>query len=102
MRAVSENPGWPASTALDVGRVVRITWVIGGGLACAAGVMAGLLVQVRPYMGFDLLLPLFAAAILGGIGSIPGAMLGGLIIGLAEALAVQPLRRGVARGGGLS
>jgi branched-chain amino acid transport system permease protein len=51
--------------------------------------MAGLLVQIRPYMGFDLLLPLFAAAILGGIGSIPGAMLGGLIIGLAEAVAVQ-------------
>jgi branched-chain amino acid transport system permease protein len=51
--------------------------------------MAGLLVQIRPYMGFDLLLPLFSAAILGGIGSIPGAMLGGLIIGLAEAFAVQ-------------
>jgi branched-chain amino acid transport system permease protein len=89
MRAVSENPGLAEVYGLDVGRVVRITWVIGAGLACVAGVMAGLLVQVRPYMGFDLLLPLFAAAILGGIGSIPGAMLGGLIIGLAEAMAVQ-------------
>jgi branched-chain amino acid transport system permease protein len=69
--------------------VIRVTWIIGAGLACIAGVMAGLLVQIRPYMGFDLLLPLFAAAILGGIGSIPGAMLGGLIIGLAEAFAVQ-------------
>jgi branched-chain amino acid transport system permease protein len=54
-----------------------------------AGVMAGLLVQIRPYMGHDLLLPLFAAAILGGIGSVPGAMIAGLIIGLAEALCVQ-------------
>jgi branched-chain amino acid transport system permease protein len=89
MRAVSENPGLAEVYGLDVGRVVRITWVIGAGMACVAGVMAGLLVQIRPYMGFDLLLPLFAAAILGGIGSIPGAMLGGLIIGLAEALAVQ-------------
>jgi branched-chain amino acid transport system permease protein len=89
MRAVSENPGLAEVYGLDVGRVVRITWVIGAGLACVAGVMAGLLVQIRPYMGFDLLLPLFAAAILGGIGSIPGAMLGGLIIGLAEAMAVQ-------------
>jgi branched-chain amino acid transport system permease protein len=89
MRAVSENPGLAEVYGLDVGRVVRITWVIGAGLACVAGVMAGLLVQIRPYMGFDLLLPLFAAAILGGSARSPGAMLGGLIIGLAEALAVQ-------------
>ena len=51
--------------------------------------MLGLLVQIRPFMGFDLLLPLFAAAILGGIGSVPGAFLGALIIGLAEAATVQ-------------
>lgn len=89
MRAVSENPALAEVYGLDVTRVIRITWVIGAGLACVAGVMSGLLVQVRPYMGFDLLLPLFAAAILGGIGSIPGAMIGGLVIGLAEALAVQ-------------
>ncbi len=91
MRAVSENPALAAVYGLDVARVVRVTWVIGAGLACAAGVMSGLLVQIRPTMGFDLLLPLFAAAILGGIGSIPGAMLGGLVIGLSESLAVQIL-----------
>jgi branched-chain amino acid transport system permease protein len=51
--------------------------------------MTGLLVQIRPYLGHDLLLPLFAAAILGGIGSVPGAMLAGLIVGLSEAAAVQ-------------
>lgn len=89
MRAVSENPGLAGVYGIDVRRVVRMTWIIGAGLACIAGVMSGLLVQIRPYMGFDLLLPLFAAAILGGIGSIPGAMLGGLVIGLAEAAAVQ-------------
>jgi branched-chain amino acid transport system permease protein len=72
MRAVSENPAWQESMASTSNQVIRITWVIGAGLACVAGVMAGLLVQIRPYMGFDLLLPLFAAAILGGIGSIPG------------------------------
>ena len=54
-----------------------------------AGISAGLLVQIRPQMGLDLLLPLFAAAILGGIGSVPGAMLAGLIVGLSEAFAVQ-------------
>jgi branched-chain amino acid transport system permease protein len=89
MRAVSENAALAGVYGIDVGRVVRVTWIVGAALACVAGVMAGLLVQIRPYMGFDLLLPLFAAAILGGIGSMPGAMLGGLIIGLAEAFTVQ-------------
>jgi branched-chain amino acid transport system permease protein len=60
-----------------------------GALACLAGVVSGLLVQIRPYMGFDLLLPLFAAAILGGIGSVPGAAIGGLVVGLGEALTVS-------------
>tara|TARA_R110002049_G_scaffold10127_3_gene50438 strand:+ start:146428 stop:147342 length:915 start_codon:yes stop_codon:yes gene_type:complete len=89
MRAVAENPALAGVYGIDTAQVLRITWIIGAGLACVAGVMAGLLVQIRPYMGFDLLLPLFAAAILGGIGSIPGAMIGGLIIGLSEAFAVQ-------------
>lgn len=89
MRAVSENPALARVVGIDVAAVVRTTWLIGGALACAAGVMLGLTVQIRPYMGFDLLLPLFAAAILGGIGSVPGAVAGGLIVGLAESLGVQ-------------
>ncbi|MFV0491738.1 MAG: branched-chain amino acid ABC transporter permease [Pseudorhodobacter sp.] len=89
MRAVAESPSLAAVYGIDVAKIIRLTWVIGAGLAAIAGVMAGLLVQIRPYMGFDLLLPLFAAAILGGIGSIPGAMIGGLIIGISEAFAVQ-------------
>jgi len=89
MRAVSENPVLARIAGVDVERVIRATWMIGGALACAAGVMLGITVQIRPFMGFDLLLPLFAAAILGGIGSVPGAVLGGLIVGIAEATAVQ-------------
>jgi branched-chain amino acid transport system permease protein len=89
MRAVSENPALSRVVGVDVARVVRVTWLLGGALACAAGVMLGLLVQIRPYMGFDMLLPLFAAAILGGIGSVPGALAGALIVGVAEAATVQ-------------
>lgn len=88
LRAVSESPDLARVVGIDVSRTVRITWYVGGALACAAGVLLGLVVQIRPGMGFDLLLPMFAAAILGGIGSVPGALAGGLIVGLAQAAAV--------------
>ncbi len=89
MRAVSENPARARATGVDVDMTIRFAWALGGALASAAGVMLGLLVQIRPFMGFDLLLPLFAAAILGGIGSVPGAFVGALVIGVGEALTVQ-------------
>lgn len=89
MRAYSQNPALAQVAGIDVDRVVRATWIIGAALACVAGVMVGILVQIRPLMGLSLLLPMFAAAILGGIGSVPGAVLGGLIIGLSESAAVQ-------------
>lgn len=87
MRATAENPDLARVAGIDVRAVIRLTWVIGGALAALAGVMAGLTVQVRPLLGLDLLLPMFAAAILGGIGSVYGAVLGGLIVGLAESFA---------------
>lgn len=89
MRAVSENQALAGLAGIDVAKTIRLVWLFGAGLAAAAGVMAGLLVQIRPHMGHDLLLPLFAAAILGGIGSVPGAMIAGLIVGLAEAFCVN-------------
>jgi branched-chain amino acid transport system permease protein len=89
MRAVSENPQLAGVAGIEVRKVIRVVWLLGAALACVAGINAGLLVQIRPQMGLDLLLPLFAAAILGGIGSVPGAMLAGLIVGLSEALTVQ-------------
>ncbi len=89
MRAVAENPPLARVAGINVDETIRVVWLLGAALAAASGVMLGLLVQIRPFMGFDLLLPLFAAAILGGIGSVPGAFLGALIIGLGEAAAVQ-------------
>ena len=74
---------------IDVAQVIRLTWLFGAGLAASAGILLGLVVQIRPTMGAELLLPLFAAAILGGIGSVPGALAGGLIVGIAEAATVQ-------------
>lgn len=88
MRATAINPGLARVTGIDPERVLRATWLIGGVLAAVAGVFAGITVQLRPTMGVDLLLPLFAAVILGGIGSIWGAVLGGLIVGLAESASV--------------
>lgn len=88
MRAVAHNPALARVTGIDVAAVVRWTWVLGGVLAAVAGTFAGLVGQLRPQLGFDLLLPLFAAAILGGIGSVPGAVIGGLVVGLAESAAV--------------
>jgi len=88
MRAVSENPQLAGLAGVNVRQVIRVVWVLGAGLAAVAGVIAGLIIQIRPEMGLDLLLPLFAAAILGGIGSVPGAMIAGLVIGISEAVAV--------------
>lgn len=88
MRAVSDNPDLASVTGINVQGVIRWTWVVGGSLAAVAGVLFGLTVQISPEMGFNLILPMFAAAILGGVGSIYGAVLGGLIIGLAESMSV--------------
>ena len=94
MRAASDNPSLASVTGIPVRQVIRWTWVTGGGLAAIAGVLYGLTVQVSPEMGFNLVLPMFAAAILGGVGSIYGAVLGGLIIGLAESMSVPLMGAG--------
>lgn len=84
MRAVSDDPELAAVAGLDTEKVVRWTWIIGAALAATAGVFAGMDTSMHPNLGWNLLLPMFAAAILGGIGKPMGAIAGGLIIGIAE------------------
>ncbi len=89
MRGVSENPDLARVSGVNVDNVVRWVWVIGASMAAIAGVLYGLTVQLRPELGFGLILPLFAAAILGGAGSMYGAVIGGLVVGLSENLSVM-------------
>jgi len=86
MRATSDNFHLALVSGIDTERVVIFTWLLGAGLAAAGGVLLGMSVRLQPIMGWDLLLPIFAATILGGIGSPYGAMAGAVIIGLAEEL----------------
>ncbi len=84
MRAMSDNADLAQVTGIKVNNVIIWTWIIGGGLAAAAGIFLAMDTRLHPVMGWRLLLPVFAAAILGGIGRPYGAILGGLIIGLAQ------------------
>lgn len=84
MRAAAESPALAQACGIEVDKVIRNTWLIGGALAALAGVFTGLTPQLNPELGGSLLLALFAAAVLGGIGSLPGAVLGGLLVGIAE------------------
>ncbi len=87
MRAVSHDLDASLLMGIDINRIISFTFALGAALAAAAGIMfASLYPQVDPYMGIMPGLKAFVAAVLGGIGSIPGAMLGGVLIGLAETL----------------
>ena len=86
MRAMADNVDLAKVSGINTERVVLWTWILGAIMACAAGVFLGLDTQIAPTMGWRLLLPIFSAAILGGIGNPYGAIAGGLVIGLASEL----------------
>ena len=90
MRAMADSPDLARLTGIDTERVIRTTWIVGAGLAAAAGVLLAYDTHVHTNMGFRMLLPIFAAALLGGIGRPYGAMAGGLVIGMAEELSTYP------------
>jgi branched-chain amino acid transport system permease protein len=84
MRATADNMELALVSGIDTERVIILTWGIGGGLAAAGGILYGIDVQVHAYMGWNFLIPLFAATILGTIGNVYGALVGGLIIGIIQ------------------
>ncbi|MGQ4878307.1 branched-chain amino acid ABC transporter permease [Billgrantia sp. LNSP4103-1] len=88
MRAMSDNPDLARASGINTNSIVAVTWVIAGGLAAIAGTLLSLDVTFKPDLSFFLLLPIFAAAIVGGVGHPYGAIAGGFVVGFAETLAV--------------
>lgn len=83
MRALADDRSLAAVSGIDVDRTVVVTWVLAGGLAGVAGLLQALILNAfNPNFGSMLLLPVFAAVVLGGIGSAYGALVGGLVLGL--------------------
>jgi branched-chain amino acid transport system permease protein len=92
IRAVAEDQAAASLMGVNVNRIISMTFLIGGAMGGAAGVLFGIQYSlINPYTGFIPGLKAFTAAVLGGIGNIPGAMLGGLVLGLLEAFAASYL-----------
>ncbi|HHU93849.1 MAG TPA: branched-chain amino acid ABC transporter permease LivH, partial [Alcaligenaceae bacterium] len=87
-RACSQDLGMANLLGIDTSRIISFTFVIGAMLAAVGGVLIALAIgKLNPFIGFIAGIKAFTAAVLGGIGSIPGAMLGGVLLGLAETFA---------------
>ena len=90
IRAVAEDQAAASLMGINVNRIISLTFLIGGAMGGAAGVLFGVQYGlINPYTGFIPGLKAFTAAVLGGIGNIPGAMVGGLVLGLLEAFAAS-------------
>jgi branched-subunit amino acid ABC-type transport system permease component len=82
MRALSDDLDLAETSGINTSRVILYTWLFAGGLAGLAGVFAGAITQLQPELGFELLLPIFAAVVLGGIGNAFGALAAGIVLGV--------------------
>jgi branched-chain amino acid transport system permease protein len=86
MRAMADNMDLAKISGINTEKVILCTWIIAAFLAAAAGIFLGIDTRLNPIMGWHILLPVFAACILGGIGSFWGAIIGGYIIGIVQEL----------------
>jgi branched-chain amino acid transport system permease protein/neutral amino acid transport system permease protein len=91
MRAVADNPTLAGIKGIDADRVARLVNFVGMGLAGVGGMLLGLDTSIDPLTGFRVILSVFAAAVVGGLGSIPGAVVGALTIGIGEELSLLVL-----------
>lgn len=89
LRAMADNADLARISGIPTEQMTTWTWIISGGMAAAGGILLGIDAQVRPEMGWILLLPLFAAVVLGGIGNAYGALVGALIIGVVQQVSTQ-------------
>ena len=89
MRAMSDNADLALVSGINTEQIIVWTWVIGGVLVAVAGVLLALQAQLNPQLGFVILLPLFAATILGGIGNPLGALVGAMVVGIAQEVSVE-------------
>lgn len=99
MRATADNVALSQASGIPTERIIRAVWFIGGAFGALGGVLVGLNTQVKPDMGFGLIIEVFCAAIVGGIGSPYGAILGAVLVGFAEnvglAIDWSPLLNGI-------
>ncbi len=93
MRAYADNEDLALLSGINPERVVMVTWIIAGSLACIAGTLYGLDKSFRVFVYFGLLLPIFAAAIVGGLGSPLGAIVGGFIVAFSELIVTNAWRK---------
>ena len=93
MRAFSDNEDLALLSGINPDRVVMVTWIIVGALAATAGALYGLDKSFKPFTYLQLLLPIFAAAVVGGLGNPVGAIAGGFVIAFSEILITYPLKR---------
>lgn len=91
MRAVADNPALAALKGIDARLVARLATFLGMGLAGFGGMLIGLDTSINPLTGFNVMLSVFAAAVVGGLGSIPGAVAGAFVIGIGEEMSVAIL-----------
>ena len=84
MRASSDNPELSQASGIDIEKIIRWVWFIAITIASLGGILIGMETYILPYMGFAIIVPVFCATIMGGIGNPYGAMLGALVLGFAE------------------